>query len=182
MLGPGQQPFSHVDAVRVARTIIGGLQYLHAQLICPRDLKPENILFHGDGSLKIIDFGLSREVAERGMTANVGSLLWAAPETMDLTRVPSKYSTSIDVFAFGIILWQMWTRLEPYSHVLHIWDIREGMGAFCQLSPMMYSCETCDGSTTIFDFLNLFIVVESKTNTHTHSHTLSLLLSIFPGL
>lgn len=130
VLGPGKQPFSHVDAVRVARTIIGGLQYLHAQLICHRDLKPENILFHGDGSLKIIDFGLSREVAERGMTANVGSLLWAAPETMDLTRAPSKYSTSIDVFAFGIILWQMWTRLEPYSHVLHIWDIREGMCAF----------------------------------------------------
>ena len=48
--------------------ILYGLQHLHSKKILYRDLKPENILVDADGNCKIVDFGLSKQVGDRGKT------------------------------------------------------------------------------------------------------------------
>jgi hypothetical protein len=135
VIGPGKRPFTRVDAVRVGREVACGLEYLHQHRICHRDLKPDNILFHVDDHVKIVDFGSSCEVMDRAMTGNIGSLLWTAPEVFTengLCRF-SNYSTKVDIYSFGILLWQMWTRQEPYKDVRHFWEIRAG--AYFDIHP-----------------------------------------------
>lgn len=60
---------------------MAGVHYIHQLGICHRDLKPENLLLDFDGSLKIVDFGLSNmyEKAQTLKTA-CGSPCYAAPE------------------------------------------------------------------------------------------------------
>jgi serine/threonine protein kinase len=86
-----------------------------------RDLKPDNIMLGANHTPKLVDFGQSRnEALSRYMTANTrGSLLWRAPELsaasvpdgMSIARV-SEYSTAVDVFSFGIVMWETWARAE----------------------------------------------------------------------
>lgn len=65
-------------AVDVAR----GLEYLHSNRIIFRDLKPSNVGFLREGTIKLFDFGLAREILsdDHRMTPNTGSLRWMAPE------------------------------------------------------------------------------------------------------
>jgi eukaryotic-like serine/threonine-protein kinase len=70
-------------------TLIGieaarGLAHAHSQGIVHRDIKPANLLFASDGSLRIVDFGLARALAEAALTepddALVGTARYASPE------------------------------------------------------------------------------------------------------
>ena len=73
-------------------------------------MKPENIAFTIDDNVKLIDFGLSTCVKKRmslndvyQLTGNTGSLRYMAPEVA--LKLP--YNEKVDVYSFGIILWQM---------------------------------------------------------------------------
>ncbi|EQC42315.1 TKL protein kinase [Saprolegnia diclina VS20] len=96
-----------------ALQIAKGLAYLHGHKIIHRDLKPNNILLSNDKTtVKIGDFGVSRQASIEAMTNNVGTALWMAPEVV-LTR---KYSIAADVFALGVILTQLNTlQTDPYA-------------------------------------------------------------------
>jgi len=61
--------------------LVAGVHYIHKLGICHRDLKPENLLVDFDGSLKVVDFGLSN-MYEPGQTLKTacGSPCYAAPE------------------------------------------------------------------------------------------------------
>eukprot|EP00048_Salpingoeca_helianthica_P000900 m.44775 g.44775 ORF g.44775 m.44775 type:complete len:993 (-) comp10951_c0_seq1:40-3018(-) len=123
------ESFPRTEAVQVAREISFGLEYLHSHRICHRDLKPDNILFDHMGSVKIVDFGSSCEISDRGMTGNIGTLLWTAPEVFTeggLSRA-SIYSTKVDIYSLGIIMWQLWARREPYTEIRYFWEIRTGV-------------------------------------------------------
>jgi eukaryotic-like serine/threonine-protein kinase len=83
-----------------------GVSYLHDQGVVHRDLKPANI-FIEHGHLKIGDYGLSRRMSgsERGeITRGVGTPHYMAPEIKN-----GNYGRSIDVYACGVILYEMLT-------------------------------------------------------------------------
>ena len=83
-----------------------GVSYLHDQGVVHRDLKPANI-FVEHGHLKIGDYGLSRRMSssERGeVTRGVGTPHYMAPEIKN-----GNYGRSIDVYACGVILFEMLT-------------------------------------------------------------------------
>ncbi|XP_057374555.2 serine/threonine-protein kinase/endoribonuclease IRE1-like [Daphnia carinata] len=95
-----------------------GLQYIHSKQLIHRDIKPENILIsvkHTDKGknikIKWADFGLSREVSERGtfiMSAVRGTLLWFSPEELenigrDLRNEKTKGFYTSDVYALGLV-------------------------------------------------------------------------------
>jgi serine/threonine protein kinase len=110
------------EALAIGLQVAQGLQYLHVHSVCHRDLKPGNILLSfaaGDRTpvAKLGDFGLSRSTAElSSMTAVVGTIQYMAPEMLqqdDLTT--SNYGPAVDVFSFGIILWQLLTSARPYE-------------------------------------------------------------------
>ena len=72
-------------ACRYFQELMAAINYIHSVGVCHRDLKPENLLIDYDGSLKMVDFGLSNmyEHGELLKTA-CGSPCYAAPEVRKL--------------------------------------------------------------------------------------------------
>jgi len=89
-----------------------GVFYLHSLGLLHRDLKSKNILVDGDWNAKVGDFGVTTTVATMHTAAVVGTLLWVAPEVFEQS---GRYGKPADVYSFGIILWELWTRAIPYA-------------------------------------------------------------------
>ncbi len=94
------------------REIGKGLTYLHECGIVHRDLKPGNI-FYESGYVKIGDYGLSKSMTtscRSGQTMTVGTVHYMAPEIG-----AGSYDKSIDIYAFGVLLYEMLRGSPPYS-------------------------------------------------------------------
>ena len=99
----------------VALSVADGMTYLHNQVpqIIHRDLTPSNVLLDAAGNARIADFGISRfkfEVGSANMTY-IGNPRWRAPE---VTRGEA-YSASVDVYAFGLLVWEMFSGKVPFQ-------------------------------------------------------------------
>jgi serine/threonine-protein kinase TNNI3K len=107
------QGFDH-DKVRIALHVAHALTYLHSlpRPVLHRDLKSKNVLLTPALDAKLADFGVSRERADRTMTAGVGTSLWMAPEVM----VGDRYGVAADMFSFGVLLSELDTHSLPYAH------------------------------------------------------------------
>ncbi|XP_041441091.1 B-Raf proto-oncogene, serine/threonine kinase L homeolog isoform X2 [Xenopus laevis] len=99
---------------------VGVLRYLHAKSIIHRDLKSNNIFLHEDLTVKIGDFGLatvkSRWSGSHQFEQLSGSILWMAPEVIRM-QDNNPYSFQSDVYAFGIVLYELMTGQLPYSNI-----------------------------------------------------------------
>ncbi|HEV3166176.1 MAG TPA: serine/threonine-protein kinase, partial [Isosphaeraceae bacterium] len=92
--------------------LIEGVAYLHDHGIVHRDLKPAN-LFMEQGVVKIGDYGLSKLITQsqgRGHSESVGTCHYMAPEIST-----GQYYKPIDVYAIGIILYEMITGRVPFE-------------------------------------------------------------------
>ncbi|KAL0897004.1 hypothetical protein Bca101_080965 [Brassica carinata] len=95
-----------------------GMEYLHSKNIVHFDLKCDNLLVNlkdpARPICKVGDFGLSKIKRNTLVTGGVrGTLPWMAPEL--LSGSSSKVSEKVDVFSFGIVLWEILTGEEPYA-------------------------------------------------------------------
>lgn len=108
-----------VERLMVAYELTGALRYLHDNNIVYRDLKPDNIGFDVRGDVKLFDFGLAKELKGDemvgndlyNMSGNTGSLRYMAPEV----ALCEPYNHKVDVFSFGILLWQMCSLDVPFA-------------------------------------------------------------------
>ncbi|EAY16560.1 TKL family protein kinase [Trichomonas vaginalis G3] len=93
--------------------IARGMQFLHSRKIVHRDLKSLNVLLDSNKKVKICDFGFSR-FAEQSteMTSNIGTPHWMAPEVL---KRGSRYTSKVDVYAYGVLLWELLTSETPYD-------------------------------------------------------------------
>jgi len=92
--------------------IAAGVAYLHDHGIVHRDLKPGNI-FSDEGLVKIGDYGLSKFISasrRSGQTESVGTVHYMAPEVAN-----GRYGKEIDIYALGIILYEMLTGHVPFE-------------------------------------------------------------------
>ena len=112
-------------ALSLAMQVAEGLAYLHESGVVHRDLSASNIFLSldetgGTVSAKIGDFGLSRRTAEQtSMTALIGTIQYMAPEMLtSATAGRVEYTGAVDVFSFGVILWQLITCEQPYQATL----------------------------------------------------------------
>jgi serine/threonine protein kinase len=93
--------------------IVLGMRYVHSQGVIHRDLKPDNILLDVNWRSKISDFGLScLESAGDPATGEIGTVEYAPPEQIVSGRTHTKKS---DVFSFGHILYELFTRNPVFT-------------------------------------------------------------------
>jgi serine/threonine protein kinase len=98
-----------------ARDIVAGLEHMHSKRIINRDVKTANVGFNVHGEVKIYDLGLSRILpadADQDDTYRmscVGTKSYMAPEI----RNKEYYSMSVDVYSFGIVLWEIMSLSTP---------------------------------------------------------------------
>jgi eukaryotic-like serine/threonine-protein kinase len=100
------------DAVKIINDVLDGVGYAHNNKIIHRDLNPSNLLIDEEGNIRIMDFGIS--VIAGTVTASTevtGTVNYLAPE--QLTN--SELSPSIDIFASGLILYEMLTGHQVYT-------------------------------------------------------------------
>lgn len=90
-----------------AKYLLEGVAYCHSKGIVHRDLKPENILIFADGSIKLADFGLSRELdtAKYGQFTTEVITRWYRPPELFLQF--KQYNNRVDVWSLGCIIAEM---------------------------------------------------------------------------
>ena len=103
-----------VERLNLALEIAQGINYLHSfnPPILHRDLKSLNILLDKNFVAKIADFGWAR-LRDEHMTKLRGTFQWMAPEVI----TNENYTEKADVYSFGIILWEFWSKEPPYKGI-----------------------------------------------------------------
>jgi tetratricopeptide (TPR) repeat protein/predicted Ser/Thr protein kinase len=102
------------EAVRIIRQVCEALAVAHAEQVVHRDLKPHNIMVDGTGRVWVMDFGLARSLEGHGMTqtgAFMGTPAYMSPEQATSVKVDGRS----DIFALGIIFYEMLTGEVPYQ-------------------------------------------------------------------
>ena len=103
--------------IAFALDIARGMEYIHSQGVIHRDLKPENVLIDEDSHLKIADFGIACEEAVCDLLADdQGTYRWMAPEMIKR----KSYGRKVDVYSFGLMLWELLTGTIPYEDMTPI--------------------------------------------------------------
>lgn len=72
------------------------------------------------------------------MTSNLGTTAWCAPELL-ATSSKTRYSVKIDVYSFGMVLWELWERKRPYDDLTSRFDIMDAIRSG-QRPPISANC------------------------------------------
>lgn len=90
-----------------------GLEAIHnyEEQIAHRDLKPGNIMILKDGSLKIIDFGITKYLERAPLTLN--NVIMGSPTYMSPEQVNNQIDKSSDLYTFGLIAYELLTGSNP---------------------------------------------------------------------
>ena len=107
--------------VRIMKALLSGLMTLHDRGIIHRDIDPSNIMLTFDGKIKLIDFGICKQIVnlasqDKGLTASgvfMGKVNYAAPELVLGDVRNQSYTT--DIYAVGVMLYQLITGHLPFT-------------------------------------------------------------------
>ncbi len=127
-------------------SICAGVEYAHQRGVIHRDLKPGNIMIDAQGEPHILDFGLAKARGREGFDAAItatqpgvfmGTIAYAAPEQVrgDTDRV----DTRSDVYALGVILYEMLTAAHPYPLGGSMVEMAHHISDTVPCSPSHYS-------------------------------------------
>jgi len=115
---------------KIASDTAAGMDFLHSKKVLHRDLKSENLLLvtidpSAATVVKIADLGVSKLFDPNkatNMTKGRGTTNWMAPEILSGAR---DYSFPVDVYSYGMIMWELLTREMPWSDPKLVFRIAE---------------------------------------------------------
>ncbi len=114
------------ERLRLFEQLCDVVQYLHEHHVIHRDLKPTNVLVNAAGSVKLLDFGISKMLeptTDQTMLLTRSGLHLLTPEYASPEQVRGERVTpQTDVYALGVILYELLTGRRPYrlrSRVMH---------------------------------------------------------------
>ncbi len=137
-------PLPRGEILFLSKQILSALGEVHKKGIVHSDIKPQNIVLLGNGNIKLMDFGISKEQENQNMnedTAEValGTVQYVSPEQAEgrpLTHLS-------DIYSFGVMLYEMATGVLPFS------DREPGRVAAMHVSstpiPPSRICKSVDG-------------------------------------
>ncbi len=108
--------------IALARALADALDALHSQGLVHRDVKPANVLVLDDGRLKLIDLGMAGDENAPAVPVGHGARLTRANDLLGTHEYMAPEQVfkapphrSMDVFAFGIVMYEMLAGISPYS-------------------------------------------------------------------
>ena len=106
-------PLDGVQLLRLMKTMLSVVDFMHSKGVAHRDIKPANLLLGEAGQLKVADFGISRIVADDQLiTGRAGTTAYMAPELWG-TRPYDPFKA--DIWALGVTLFFAGTKLSPWK-------------------------------------------------------------------
>ena len=117
-----QERISVEEALQITLQVAQALETTHAKGIIHRDLKPSNIKITAEGTVKVLDFGLAKQVADAEKDAEeartnltrdgstLGTLAYMSPEQLRGQRVDARS----DIFSLGVVLYEMLAGVHPF--------------------------------------------------------------------
>jgi serine/threonine protein kinase len=114
MIGHETGPIPWDKAWPLFEQILTAVEYAHSQGVVHRDIKPENVVVGTNGSLKILDFGIAKDL-EDGKTktgTGMGTVDYMAPEQY---TDASKVDQRADIYALGMTLYEMLAGRLPWA-------------------------------------------------------------------
>ncbi|MGA9828249.1 MAG: serine/threonine-protein kinase [Rhodanobacteraceae bacterium] len=116
--------------------VAGAVDHAHRALIVHRDIKPSNVLVNADGQVKLLDFGIAKQIADYDadgdVTRAIGRVLtphYASPE--QLRSEPA--TTATDVFLLGLLLFEVIAGERPFAS--YEADLPGLERALCEIDP-----------------------------------------------
>jgi serine/threonine-protein kinase len=99
--------------------MLDAVGYVHEQNLIHRDIKPSNFMLDKKGKIKLMDFGIAKNMdatssdyTNTGTTQNLGTPMYMSPEQIKSTKDVTLQS---DIYSLGVVLWQMVTGKKPYD-------------------------------------------------------------------
>jgi PAS domain S-box-containing protein len=122
-----QRPMADEERERIVLQLVDVVAFAHERNIIHRDIKPGNILVRSDGSVKLLDFGIAKELTTETYSAtSAGTKPFMAPE-----QIMGKSEKRSDLWALGVLMYQLYTGYLPFYDELE----REMMEKILEAEP-----------------------------------------------
>ncbi|KFQ73175.1 Interferon-induced, double-stranded RNA-activated protein kinase, partial [Phaethon lepturus] len=152
--------------------ILEGVKYIHSQGLIHRDLKPQNIFISHEDKIKIGDLGLVTSVAYGTLSENRGTKSYMAPE-----QFGDRYGKEVDIYALGLIWFEILSALSCHEKITVWHDVREGKlpksftDQFLTEAPIIKKMLSRDssGRYSASEILEFFKSVDKNNSLRTHS-------------
>ncbi|MEZ6195058.1 MAG: serine/threonine-protein kinase [Planctomycetota bacterium] len=103
------------EALQIIDTVAGALEVAHDLGVIHRDLKPENVMIDREGVVKVLDFGIAKDLnASVALTikgAYLGTAGYSAPEQIRGQEIDAR----ADIFSLGVMLYELVTGEPPFK-------------------------------------------------------------------
>ncbi|MBU0529078.1 protein kinase [bacterium] len=108
-----KEALSFKEIINIAIETINGIKAAHNNNIIHRDIKSENIMVNESGSVKVMDFGLARDLDKKNVTkvsSTLGTIAYMSPEQIEGSKVDQRS----DIYSFGVVLYEMISGRLPF--------------------------------------------------------------------
>ncbi len=121
-----QGTVSLIETLQLCQQVADALHYLHSHRIIHLDLKPENILITRNNNIRIIDFGIARQIGTEDLLSKdfkepEGSAYYISPEQLCGNR--SCYQS--DIYSLGVVVYEMLTGNLPYPKSTDLNELKQ---------------------------------------------------------